>query len=138
MPDDADYDLDDLRAALAGAGCIEAEEQLPDGRYHIVVRGLERVRLVEELDNGKPYREFRGEVLEDVYPPAGSAALVRQRQALEACVLRLAEVLPPESGAPQLAELATRTESPSQLADLVAAEVVSVILMLSRGRTPSA
>ncbi|HYS82730.1 MAG TPA: LON peptidase substrate-binding domain-containing protein [Anaeromyxobacteraceae bacterium] len=232
MPDDADYDLDDLRAALAGscralkvlplpgvvvlpgtptpfhifepryrtlvadalagdrmvavatlaseegasqdrapihpiagAGFIEAEEQLPDGRYHIVVRGLERVRLVEELDNGKPYREFRGEVLEDVYPPAGSAALVRQRQALEACVLRLAEVLPPESGAPQLAELATRTESPSQLADLVAAavvsepgpriavieeldlakrldlvtgEVASVILMLSRGRTPSA
>jgi uncharacterized protein len=150
---------------IAGAGFIEAEEQLPDGRYHIVVRGLERVRLTEELDNGKPYREFRGEVLEDLYPPAGPAALIRQRQALEACVLRLAEVLPPESGAPQLAELAARTESPSQLADLVAAavvsepgpriavieeldlakrldlvtgEVASVILMLSRGRTPSA
>ena len=127
--------------------------------------GVARVRLAEELDNGKPYREFRGELLADAYPAAGPAALVRQRQALEACVLQLAEVLPPESGAPQLAELAARTESPSQLADLVAAavvsepgpriavieeldvakrldlvtgEVASVILMLSRGRTPSA
>ena len=130
-----------------------------------MVRGVARVRLGEELDNGRPYREFQGEVLEDVFPLAGPAALVRQRQALEACVLQLAEVLPPESGAPQLAELAARTQSPSQLADLIAAavvsepgpriavieeldvakrldlvsgEVASVILMLSRGRTPSA
>ncbi|HEX7488669.1 MAG TPA: LON peptidase substrate-binding domain-containing protein, partial [Anaeromyxobacteraceae bacterium] len=81
---------------IAGAGFIEAEELLPDGRFHIVVRGVARVRLGEELDNGRPYREFQGEVLEDVFPPAGPASLVRQRQALEACVLQLAEVLPPE------------------------------------------
>jgi uncharacterized protein len=150
---------------IAGAGIIEAEERLPDGRYHIVLRGVARVRLLEELDNGKPYREFRAEVLDDVYPPGGPAALARQRTALESCVLRLAEVLPRESGASKLAELAARLESPSELADLVAAavvsepgdrvrvieeldvakrldlataEVASVILMLSRGRTPSA
>ncbi|GEJ57636.1 LON peptidase substrate-binding domain-containing protein [Anaeromyxobacter diazotrophicus] len=150
---------------IAGAGFIEEAEELPDGRFHILVRGLARVRLVEELENGLPYREFRAELLEDVYPPAGSAALLRQRRALEACVLQLAEVLPPESGAPQLAELAARTPSASTLADLVAAavvsepdkrlavieeldvakrldlvtgEVASVILMLSQGRTPSA
>ncbi|HVI74584.1 MAG TPA: LON peptidase substrate-binding domain-containing protein [Anaeromyxobacteraceae bacterium] len=150
---------------IAGAGFIEAEEQLPDGRFHIVVRGLARVRLVDEIENGQPYREFTAELLEDVYPPGGPAALVRQRRALEACVLQLAEVLPPESGAPQLAEIATRTASSSQLADLVAAavvsepdkrlavieeldvarrldlvtgEVASVILMLSQGKTPTA
>jgi len=150
---------------IAGAGFIEAEEQLPDGRFHIVVRGLARVRLVDEIENGQPYREFTAELLEDVYPPGGPAALVRQRRALEACVLQLAEVLPPESGAPQLAEMATRTASSSQLADLVAAavvsepdkrlavieeldvarrldlvtgEVASVILMLSQGKTPTA
>lgn len=150
---------------IAGAGFIEAEEQLPEGRYHIVVRGLARVRLVEEIENGQPFREFTAELLQDVYPPGGPPALLRQRRALEACVLQLAEVLPPESGAPQLAELAARTVSPSQLADLVAAavvsepdkrlavieeldvakrldlvtgEVASVILMLSQGRTPSA
>jgi Lon protease-like protein len=150
---------------IAGAGFIQAEEQLPDGRYHIVVRGLARVRLVEEIENGRPFREFTAELLDDVYPPGGEPALIRQRRALEACVLRLAEVLPPESGAPQLAELATRTASASQLADLVAAavvsepdkrlavieeldvakrldlvtgEVASVILMLSQGKTPTA
>ena len=150
---------------IAGAGFIEAEEQLPDGRFHIVVRGLARVRLVDEIENGQPYREFTAELLEDVYPPGGAAALVRQRRALEACVMQLAEVLPPESGAPQLAEIATRTASSSQLADLVAAavvsepdkrlavieeldvarrldlvtgEVASVILMLSQGKTPTA
>ena len=150
---------------IAGAGFIEAEEQLPNGRYNIVVRGLARVRLVAELDNGKPYREFRAEILEDVYPPGGPDALEQERTALESCVLQLAEVLPAESGAPKLAEMAARTVSPSALADLVAAavvseatqrlaiieeldvarrldlvtgEVASVILMLSKGRGASA
>jgi Lon protease-like protein len=150
---------------IAGAGFIEAEEQLPTGRYDIVVRGLARVRLLAELDNGKPYREFRAEILEDVYPRGGPDAVGRQRSALEACVLQLAEVLPAESGAPRLAQVAARTESPSTLADLVAAavvseptqrlaiieeldvakrldlvtgEVASVILMLSKGRGASA
>ena len=150
---------------IAGAGIIESAERLPDGRYHFHHHGIARVRLVAELDNGKPYREFQAELLEDVYPPGGPAALARQRSALESCVLQLAEVLPAESGAPRLAELAARTSSPSALADLVAAavvsepvqrlavieerdvakrldlvtgEVASVVLMLSRGRTARA
>ncbi len=150
---------------VAGAVIIEAEEPHEDGKYDILVRGVARVRLVEELENGKAYREFRAELLDDVYPPDGERALLRHRAALEACVLQLAEVLPPESGAPRLAEMAARIASPSQLADLVAAAVVSepdnrlriieerdvarrldlvtaevagVILMLSRGRTPRA
>jgi len=150
---------------IAGAGTIEGEERHADGRYHLGVRGLGRVRLLAELDNGRPYREFRAEILEDVYRPGGEAALARQRAALEACVYKLAEVLPPETGVRQLAELATRTRSPSALADLVAAavvsepvlrlavieeldvarrldlvagEVASVILTLSSGRAPRA
>src|SRR5690242_6244269 len=39
---------------IAGAGIIEAEERHPNGRYDLVVRGIARVRLVAELDNGKP------------------------------------------------------------------------------------
>lgn len=150
---------------IAGAGIIESAEKLPDGRYHLHLHGLARVRLVAEIENRKPYREFQAELLEDVYPPGGPAALTRQRSALDACVLQLAEVLPPESGAPRLAEIAARTASPSALADLVAAavvsepvqrlavieeldvakrldlvtgEVASVILMLSGGRAPRA
>jgi Lon protease-like protein len=110
---------------IAGAGFIDAVAQLPNGRYDIVVRGLARVRLLEELDNGKPYREFRAELLEDVYPPGGPDALAQQRTALEACLLRLSDVLPPESGVGKLVDVAARIDSPSALADLVAAAVVS-------------
>jgi uncharacterized protein len=150
---------------IAGAGIIDAAERLPDGRYHLHLQGVARVRLLSEIDNHKPYREFQAELLEDVYPPGGASGLERQRSALEACVLQLAEVLPPESGAPRLAEIAARTRSPSALADLVAAavvsepvqrlavieeldvakrldlvtgEVASVVLMLSRGRAARA
>jgi len=110
---------------IAGAGTIEGEQEHPDGRYHLGVRGLARVRLLAELDNGKPYREFRAEVLEDIYPQGGPAAVARQRSALEACVFKLAEVLPPETNVRKLAEVAARTASPSAVADIVAAAVVS-------------
>ncbi|HEU4383751.1 MAG TPA: LON peptidase substrate-binding domain-containing protein [Anaeromyxobacteraceae bacterium] len=109
---------------IAGAAVIEADERLPDGRYHIVLRGASRVRLRRELDNGKPYREFAVDVLEDQYPEAPGA--IRDRmEALEQAVYELTQVLPPESGAPELAQMAARLRSPGRLADLVAAAVVS-------------
>ena len=110
---------------IAGAAVIEREERLADGRYHIVLRGASRVRLRSELDNGKPYREFAAEVLEDRYPPEGPAALQDRVEALEQAVYELTQVLPPESGAPELAQMAARLRSPGRLADLVAAAVVS-------------
>jgi Lon protease-like protein len=150
---------------VAGAGRIEAEERLPDGRYHVLVRGVARVRLVEELESGLPYRTFRAQVLEDVLPPGGAGALDGEMEALGQLVLELSQVLPPESGAPQLAEAAAQLRDPGALADLVAAaavsepgarlrvleeldlarrlrlvqeEVASVLLLLSRGKTPQA
>src|ERR671930_859970 len=110
---------------IAGAGIIEADERRPDGRYDLVVRGVARVRLVAELENGKPYREFRAQILDDVWPAGGPAALEQARAALEQLVLELAQHLPAESGAAQLAAIAARAPSPSTLADVVAAAVVS-------------
>ncbi len=150
---------------VAGAAYVEAEERLPDGRYHVLLRGVGRVRLVEELESGKPYREFRAEVLEDVYPPGGAAALTSEMEAVGQLVYELAAVLPAESGAPKLAEAVAHLRDPSALADLVAAaaisepearqrvleelsvarrlamvkgEVAGVILLLSQGKTPLA
>jgi Lon protease-like protein len=150
---------------VAGAGVIEAEERLPDGRFHVVVRGLARVRLLEEIESGKPYREFRAEVLEDVHPAGGPGGLAREADALRQLVIELAQRLPPESGAAQLAEAVAQLREPGALADVVAAaavsepeakqavleeldvarrlrrvqgEVAAVVLLLSRGRTPSA
>jgi len=151
--------------AICGAGIVEAEERYPDGRYDIVVRGLARVRLLEELPPGRLYREFRAEVLEDVLPPGGARALQGDLEALRQLVYELSTKLPRESGAPQLAEAVAQMKDPSAIVDLVAAaaisdpgerqgvleqldvrrrldmvieEVAGVVLVLSRGAKPSA
>lgn len=151
---------------VAGAGVIEADERLPDGRYRLLFRCTHRVRLDEELLNGRDYREFRASLLEDRFPPGGPAALGGAVEALQQLVYDLAKVLPEESGAPRLAAEAARAAAePGRLADLVAAavvsepasrlrvlealeverrlalvteEVASVLLVLSRGRTARA
>ncbi len=150
---------------VCGAGIIEAEERYPDGRFDIVVRGLARVRLVEELPPGTAYREFRAEILEDVLPAGGAAALQGELEALRQLVLELSTSLPRESGATQLAEAVAQMKDPSAIVDLVAAaavsdfdarqklleeldvarrlervveEVAGVVLLLSRGRSPKA
>ncbi|MEY2668449.1 MAG: hypothetical protein RJA59_1087, partial [Pseudomonadota bacterium] len=116
------------RAALhpvAGAGFIEAFERLPDGRFNILLRGVARVRLVEELlSTGLPYREFRVEVLDDVYPPGGPQALATRVSVAERLVLELARRSEADSGTRDLAEAVARMRVPGRLADAVAAALV--------------
>lgn len=110
---------------ICGAGIIEAHDAYADGRYDMVVRGLARVRLVEELPTGKPYREFRAEILDDVLPDGGARALQGELEALRQLVYELSTKLPKESGAPQLAEAVAQMKDPSAVVDLVAAAAVS-------------
>jgi Lon protease-like protein len=151
--------------AVCGAGIIESEERHEDGRYDLVVRGLARVRLLEELPPSKLYREFRAEILEDVLPAAGPRALDGELDALRQLVYELSTELPRESGATQLAEAVAQMRDPSAIVDLVAAaavsepdarqkvleeldvarrlalvieEVAGVVLVLSRGKSPKA
>ncbi len=151
--------------AICGAGIIEVEERHEDGRFDLVLRGLARVRLLEELPPAKLYREFRAEVVDDVLPKGGVAALGNRVEALRRIVYDLSTRLPQESGAPQLAEAVAQMKDPSAIADLVAAaalsepeprqkvleeadvgkrldlvmgEVAGVVLMLSKGRGPKA
>jgi Lon protease-like protein len=150
---------------VAGAVRIEAEQAYPDGRFDILVRGIARIRLREELASGKPYREFRAEVLDDVYPPGGPDSLRDEVEALGQLILDLVGVLPAESGVGQLAHAVAHLKLPGPAADIVAAaavgeaaarqqileavdvakrleivksEVAAVLLVLSRGRTPDA
>jgi len=110
---------------VACAGFLEADERLDDGRFNILLRGIARVRLLEELlGTGRPYREFRVEILEDVYPAGGPPALASEVETLEQCVLELARRLPVESGASDLADGVARMRVPARMADLVAAAVV--------------
>lgn len=49
-------------------GRVIANEQLEDGRHYLMLQGLCRAHLVEELDTDLPYRLGKLELVDDVYP----------------------------------------------------------------------
>ncbi len=56
------------RPALHGIGClgkVVADQRLEGGRYNLLLRGLRRVRLGDELPTDRLYRTARVELLED-------------------------------------------------------------------------
>jgi Lon protease-like protein len=61
---------------ICGAGEIVDHVAYPDGRYDIVLRGLSRVRILQELPPSRPYREVEAELMPDACAdPALGAAL---------------------------------------------------------------
>jgi Lon protease-like protein len=81
---ESDYEGCPALHRVACLGRIVADQRLEDGRYNILVRGLSRIRLLQELDNDKLYRTARVELLNDTAVPAAD-----QVQALRAEVARL-------------------------------------------------
>src|SRR6516164_287400 len=47
--------------SVACLGRIVADQRLDDGRYNLLLRGLARVRIVEEIEPGQTYRRARVE-----------------------------------------------------------------------------
>src|SRR6188768_1441699 len=92
----------DGRPPIYGIGCagvIEDYEQLPDGRYGILLRGLTTFRVVSE-DQRKPYRLARVEAVPELLTDEerGPLSTVRERLArLLDTVLPLG-VEPPDPG----------------------------------------
>ncbi len=75
------------KPALYPVGClgrIVAEQRLADGRFNLLLRGLSRVRLLDELEQGKLYRSARVRPLPEV-APAASAELDDLRRRLVEC-----------------------------------------------------
>ncbi len=70
------------------SGVITHMERLHDGRYNIVLRGLERFRVLSE-DTGRSYRRARVERLVECEPPAEEREQIRQ------CRGRLEQLLAP-------------------------------------------
>ncbi len=60
---EADYEGRPPVHAVACLGRILAEERLDDGRYNLLLRGLGRVRILEELPRDTSYRVARAELL---------------------------------------------------------------------------
>lgn len=76
---EADYEGRPPVFEICGAGRIIEHVALADGRYHIMLRGVARVRIVRELPPAQTYRVVRAELVPDVPVDAGlSAALESQ------------------------------------------------------------
>jgi Lon protease-like protein len=93
-----------------------ASEELPDGRFLLLLRGIARVDVVEELPARKPYREIKARLLVDA--EVEPRALRECHGKLVALCDRLAGLL--EQGGGQLRDL-VRTGEPGACADAVAA-----------------
>jgi len=57
---------------IVGVGRVVDVNKLPDGRYIVVLQGIGRARLLRELDNGRPYREFMLEWVEETIASVAS------------------------------------------------------------------
>jgi Lon protease-like protein len=76
----------DGRPAIYDIGCagvITHSQPLADGRYDVVLRGIEKVRIRSE-DHSRPYRVGHVEAIPEAIPPDEVQPLRHQRQRLEA------------------------------------------------------
>ena len=84
---EANYDGRPPIYAIGCAGVITGVDELPDGGFDIVLRGIVKFRVTGE-DPGRPYRIARVEALPEAPGDAETVALHTQRQRLEVLVTR--------------------------------------------------
>lgn len=104
---------------VAGAGIIIAHQQLAGGRFNILVRGVGRVRILEEHDVATPYRRVRAELLEDRVDNRRQADILLKT--IQNCLFNV------RTDNPELIEFLmeafTTAETPGAAADILAAVV---------------
>ena len=72
------------------AGVITHSEPLPDGRFDIVLRGLEKFRMTGE-DTSRPYRLAHIEAVPEIATDSDRVRINQHRQRLEALLAAMAE-----------------------------------------------
>jgi hypothetical protein len=103
-----------------GVGRIICSEELPDGRFALVVRGVARCELARELPADRAYRQVEARMLADSIVDEAEASDHHRR--LVALCDRLAEVI--DEGGPQLRDLVRSFDEPGPCADAIAAALV--------------
>jgi Lon protease-like protein len=106
---------------VAGVGEIVMAHELHDGRFNLVLRGRERIRIDEELALERPYREIAATILPDL-PALDGAELRDADQSLRALIGQLADAIP--EGGEVLRQMVAAQESPAALADVLAAALI--------------
>ncbi len=87
---EADYEGRPPVFPVGCAGVMTHSERLDDGRFNIVLRGMERFRITGE-DNCKPYRIAEVSGLPEVVPEEDRPELRRHRHRLEALLAAAVE-----------------------------------------------
>jgi Lon protease-like protein len=102
---------------MLSAGIISLHQQLPDGRYNLVLTGVCRARVIAEHAKDKLYREVQAELLPD------SETTCETEVALRRALLEVAARLPEKASGP-FVKVASRAKG-GALADVVAATLVN-------------
>jgi Lon protease-like protein len=103
-----------------GVGKIICSEELPDGRFALLLRGVARVAIARELPSERKYRLVEAHPLDDMSYDTQDAH-AHHRRLIQLCD-RLAEVI--DKGGSQLRDLVRGFDSPGACADAVAAALV--------------
>jgi uncharacterized protein len=109
-------------APIASVGELVLAQELPDGRFNLVVRGCARIGIDQELPSDEPYRLVAAHEIPDD-PPAVSPDLTEADTALRALVTGLADSIP--EGGELLKHVAAAQDSPAALANVMAASLVA-------------
>ena len=109
-------------ANVASVGELVLAQELPDGRFNLVVRGRARIGIDEELLSDEPYRLIAAHEIPDD-PADESSDIDEADAALRALVTGLAESIP--DGGELLKHVAAAQDTPAALASVVAASLVS-------------
>ena len=108
---------------IAGAGEIIQHEELPDGRFNILLRGTMRIGITAELPADKPYRVARARPLPDRYPDANPKGLAARVERLKVFYLRiLSEV---QKGQGEIAKIFSGVKDPGIIVDRIAGAAIA-------------
>lgn len=107
---------------VAGVGKIIACRETDDGRYYVLLRGVARVHIDEELAPDKSYRRARVTVLDDNATGRPLVVSATEGQLVSLCD-RLSDAIGDDDG--RLRELVREADSPGGRADLVCSALVS-------------
>ena len=108
-------------APILGVGEIVMAQELPDGRFNLVLRGRTRVRLDRELETEEPYRLIVATEIPDVSPGGGD--LSDAEATLRSLIFGLADALP--EGGELLKQVVSAQTSAAELVNVVAAALVA-------------
>lgn len=118
---EASYDGRPAVFPACGLGRILASEELADGRYLLVLRGVARVAIETELPPTRSYREVRARLMPDDESSRPEAARAGHVHLVSLCD-RLSHVL--DRGGEELRCLIRESTSPGACADAVAAALI--------------